>query len=54
MKNNFRKSEAKSPIMAETREIIESWNWADKIIYEHFKNKTEALLEEKREYIQAG
>ena len=54
LKNNFRKSEAKSPIMSKTKEIIERWNWADKLIYEHFKNKTEALLEEKKEYIHAG
>lgn len=51
LKTNFRREENKASISNKTRAIVEQWNWADKLLYEHFKNKTYALLDQNKKYI---
>ena len=46
LKQNQRKSTAKTNITAETRKIMKSWLWADYKLYDFFKKKFDSKVNE--------
>lgn len=50
-KNNFR-ARASEPLSEKIRQAAYAWNWADKMLYDHFKAKMDAEIRRQEQYLR--